>query len=142
MKINDLGKKYNDGEIIITQGETGDYVYVVQEGLVEIVKEYDSITYQIAVLNPGEFFGEMAVFEHAARAATARALGAARVLTISKAHFMKRIKEDPSLAFHLVETMSSRVRALGQEIVELRGLLSEHCIPADIGTARVHYVAA
>ena len=133
-----LGKEYKDGEIIVQQGDKGDQVFIVQEGLVEVLREHDGVNYQIAILAEGDFFGEMAVFERISRAATVRALGLARVLSIDKADFLRRVKEDPSLAFHLVEVMSARIRQLGQEVVEFKDLLFQHSIPADIGTARIN----
>jgi len=142
MRPNTLGKEYQDGETIVQQGDNGDQIYIVQEGVVEVVKDYDGINYQLAILGEGDFFGEMAVFERITRAATVRALGHARVLTIDKADFLRRVKEDPSLAFHLVEVMSARIRRLGREIVEFRNLLFEHGIPADIANARVDQTQA
>ena len=133
-----LGKEYKDGEIIVQQGDKGDQVFIVQEGLVEVLREHDGVNYQIAILAEGDFFGEMAVFERISRAATVRALGPARVLSIDKIDFLRRVKEDPSLAFHLVEVMSARIRQLGQEVVEFRDLLFQHSVPADIGNARIN----
>jgi CRP-like cAMP-binding protein len=49
-----------------------------------------------------------------------RALGEARVLTVDKKNFMRRVHEDPSLAFRLVETMSQRIRELGEEVARLQ----------------------
>jgi len=115
-----LGKTYKDTEVIIKQGEPGDYMYVIQEGLVEIVKETDLGEVQLALRSEGEFFGEMAIFEREVRSATVRALGEARVLTIDKENFLRRIYEDPSLAFHLVQIMSSRIRDLSTEVSLLR----------------------
>ena len=137
MKTNTLGKEYQDGEIIVQPGEKGDQIFIVQEGLVEILREQDGINYQIATVEKGDFFGEMAVFERIDRAATARALGPTRVLTIDKADFLRRLKEDPALAFHLVEVMSARIRQLDRQVAEFRSLLFEYGIPADIGNARL-----
>lgn len=139
MKTNTLGKEYKDGEVIVQQGDRGNQIFIVQDGLVEVLREYDGVNYQIATLEEGDFFGEMAVFERISRAATVRALGPARVLSIDKADFLRRVKEDPSLAFHLVEVMSARIRQLGQEVVEFRDLLFQHRIPADIGSARIDH---
>ena len=115
-----LGKTYKDTEIIIKQGEPGDCMYVIQDGLVEIVKETDRGEVQLALRGEGEFFGEMAIFEREVRSATVRALGEARILTIDKKNFLQRIHEDPSLAFHLVQIMSSRIRDLSTEVYLLR----------------------
>ncbi len=115
-----LGKIYQDTEIIIKQGEAGDCMYVVQEGLVEIINETDHGEVQLAIRGAGEFFGEMAIFEREARMATVRAIGETRVLTIDKKNFLRRVHEDPSLAFHLVQTMSARLRELSKQVTLLR----------------------
>jgi CRP-like cAMP-binding protein len=120
MESGVLGKIYKDTEIIIKQGEPGDCMYVIQEGLVEIVNETDRGEVQLALRGQGEFFGEMAIFEREVRSATVRALGEARVLTIDKKNIMRRIHEDPSLAFRLVQTMSARIRELSTEVSLLR----------------------
>jgi len=120
MKSGTLGKTYQHKEIIIHQGDPGDSVYIIQKGLVEIIKEIDGKEVQLAVLSKGGLFGGMAVFEHEHRMAYVRALGEARVLTIDKRNFLRRVYEDPSLAFHLVQVMSARIRELSNEILDLR----------------------
>ncbi len=120
MEINGLGKIYRDTEIIIKQGELGDCMYVIQDGLVEIVKETEQGEVHLALRGKGELIGEMAIFERETRMATARAIGEARVLTIDKKNFLRRMHEDPSLAFHLVQIMSKRIRELSVEVSNLR----------------------
>jgi CRP/FNR family transcriptional regulator len=125
MESGELGKIYKDTEIIIKQGDPGDCMYVIQEGLVEVIKETERGEVQLALRGTGEFFGEMAIFEREVRSATVRALGQARVLTIDKKNFLRRIHEDPSLAFQLVQSMSARIRALSTEVSLLRINLDE-----------------
>jgi len=120
MESNVLGKVYKDTEIIVKQGEPGDCMYVIQDGVVEIISETGQGEVQLALRGEGEFFGEMAIFEREVRSATVRALGEARVLTIDKKNLLRRVHEDPSLAFHLVQTMSARIRALSAELSLLR----------------------
>lgn len=115
-----LGRLYHDGEVIVRQGEMGDAMFVIQEGQLEILLEKDGRETRIRVAGEDELIGEMAVFEHEARSATVRALGDARVLTVDRKNFLRRINEDPSLAFRLVETMSRRVRELSEEIAKLK----------------------
>ena len=116
-----LGKVYQDGEIIIRQGEVGDCMYVIQAGQVEILIEEEGQEIQLAIRKEGDFIGEMAIFEREVRMATVRALGRARALTIDKKNFLRRISQDPSLAFRIVETMSSRIRELSEENAQLKG---------------------
>ena len=115
-----LGRLYADGEPIVRQGFTGDSMYVVQSGRVEVVQQSELGTEQhLAYLDAGDFFGEMAVFEKEVRSATVRARGEARVLKIDKRTLLVRIREDPLLAINLLKTMSHRIR-------ELNGRVSRH----------------
>lgn len=112
-----LGKVYHDGEEIIRQGNTGESMYVVQAGRVEVVQKTDNGGEQhLAYLEAGNFFGEMSVFEKEVRSATVRAAGEARVLKIDKKTLLRRIREDPLLAVNLLKTMSHRIRMLNAEI--------------------------
>jgi CRP-like cAMP-binding protein len=117
----ELGKTYEDGDVIIRQGEVGDCMFVVQEGEVEVYVEKDGKDVHLAVRGPGDMIGEMAVFEREVRSASVRASGRARLLTLDKKNFLKRINEDPTLAFRIVETMSRRVRELSAEVARLKG---------------------
>ena len=118
-----LGRVYEPGEVIVRQGDVGDCMYVIQDGEVEIWAERDGTEALLRVAGRNEILGEMAIFEHQVRSATVRARGRARVLTLDKRNFMRRINEDPSLAFNIVETMSHRVRELSAEVVELKATL-------------------
>lgn len=116
-----LGKMYQDGEVIIHQGDVGECMFVIQEGQVEVLSEVDGRELRLAVRKEGDFFGEMSIFERESRSATVRALGPARVLTVDKKNFLRRIAADPSLAFRIVQTMSSRIRELSAEVARLKG---------------------
>ena len=107
-----LGRDYKAGDIIVRQGDSGDCMFVIQEGEVEAVAEADGKEYRLRTLGPNEFFGEMALFEKETRTATIRALQPTRVLTIDKKNFLGGIHEDPSLAVRVVRTMSHRIRDL------------------------------
>jgi CRP/FNR family transcriptional regulator len=121
MASGELGKIYKDGEVIICEGEEGNCMYVIQEGEVEVlIAGEGEKEIRLGVRGEGEFFGEMAIFDRNVRSATVRALGEARVLTVDKKNFMRRVHEDPSLAFRLVETMSHRIRELGEEVARLQ----------------------
>jgi len=119
-----LGTTYGDGEIIARQGETGDCMYVIQEGRVAVILEENGVETVLRTAEVGEFIGEMAIFDREVRSATLRAVGTARLLTIDKKNFLKRIHKDPSLAFRLVQSMSHRVRDLSAEVSRLKRLAS------------------
>ena len=120
MDTGTLGRTYHDGDIIVRQGEVGECMFVIQYGQVEVVAETDDGEVRLAVRGEDDFIGEMAIFERDVRSATVRALGEVRVLTVDKRNFLRRIHEDPSLAFRLVETMSGRIRDLSEEIAKYK----------------------
>ena len=121
MKDRGLGKLYADGEVVVRQGEVGDYMFVIQEGQLAVLKEHEGRpAVRVAVLNKGDIFGEMAIFEQEIRSATVQAMGEAQVLTVDKRTFLRRVQEDPTLAFNLVRMMSQRIRNVNAEIGERR----------------------
>ena len=120
METGGVGKVYQDGEIIVRQGEVGNCMYVIQSGKAEVVEEVNGKTVPLAVLRENDFFGEMAIFENQVRSATVRALGTVRVLTVDKKILLSRIHQDPALAFRILESMCSRVRKLDCELARIK----------------------
>jgi len=95
-------------------------MYVVQDGEAVVVREEAGGEVVVGELGPGDLFGEMAIFERQPRSATVRARGPARVLTLDKRAFLRRVHEDPSLAFRILQKMSERVRSLDEELARLK----------------------
>jgi len=114
-----LGKVYMDGDPIVREGEIGDCMYVVQAGNVEVMLGTEEGVQSLALLGPGDFFGEMAVFEREVRSATVRAKGEAKVLKVDKKTLLRRITEDPLLAVRFLETLSHRIRDLNARCARL-----------------------
>jgi len=123
MEKGDLGKIYRSGEIIIRQGEPGECMYVIQEGKVEVLYEKEDDEIKLAVLGKGDVFGEMALFQRQPRSATVRALGDVRVLTVDKRVFLRRVHEDPSFAYVLLQEMSRRISKLDAELVQMKAMV-------------------
>jgi CRP-like cAMP-binding protein len=119
-----LGRLYRAGEPIVRQGEKGSQMFVMQRGRAEVVRESDGGESRLGVLGPGDVFGEMAIFEREVRSATIRALEESRVLTVDRRTFLRRVQEDPSLAFHILRSLSHRVRELNGEVSRLRTVLA------------------
>jgi len=120
MGSGELGRVYEDGELLIREGEPGDFMVVIQEGRAEIFTEREGREIPLRVTQPGEMLGEMAIFERDVRSASVRAQGRVRALTVDKGNFLKRINEDPSLAFRLVKLMSQKLRATTEELAKLK----------------------
>lgn len=120
MKTGELGRTYRDGEVIIRQGEPGDRMYVIQAGDVAVTRQTDGREIHIANLKAGDIFGEMALFEQEVRSATVRAIGESRVLSIDRKGFLRRVNEDPSLAYRILQQLSGRIRKMNADFSQLR----------------------
>ena len=76
---------YQDGQVIIKEGTTGDWVYVVLSGTVEISKMVKGKKFVISLLRPQEVFGELAFIGSVTRTATACAIGETTVGVMDRA---------------------------------------------------------
>ena len=95
-------------------------MYVILEGRVEVSVDEDGVEVPVAVLGPGELFGEMALCDGEVRSATVRALGHVRALTVDGETFLRRVHQDPSLAMRVVRRLCKRVRNMNVEKLALR----------------------
>ncbi len=120
METDALGKVYRDGEVIVREGEVGDCMYVIQVGQAEVLSEKNGREVRLRMMGEGDIFGEMALVDREPRSATVRAVGEVRVLTLDKRTFIRRVHEDPSLAFRVLQTMAHRVRTLSAELTRLK----------------------
>ena len=120
MKTGELGRTYQDGEVIIRQGEPGDRMYVIQSGRAAVVAQIGGREIHIAELKAGDVFGEMALFQQETRSATVRAVGEARLISIDRKGFLRRVNEDPSLAYRILQQMSGRIRKMNADFSQLK----------------------
>ncbi len=130
MASNALGRLYRDGEVVVRQGELADCMYLILEGKVEVLQRKDEQEYSLAVLEKGDFFGEMGLFDRDVRCATVRALGKAVLLTVDKRMFMQRIHEDPSFAYKILRHMARRIRELERVLIRIADTASIQSVSA------------
>ena len=121
MTADTLGKLYRNGEVIVQAGEIGNCMYVIQRGQAEVLLQAEDGEVCVAVLGEGDVFGEMALFDQEVRSATVRARGEVWALTLEKKTFLRRIHEDPSLVFSILEKMSHRIRELNDSLKKALG---------------------
>ena len=120
MRTSPIGKIYTDGTTIFQQGETGNLMYIILEGEVEVSREVNGKEVILTILTKGDIFGEMALFSKQPRTATVRSRGDTRIITVDKRLFMMRVHEDPSFAFQLLKRMADRISLLTEERTRLQ----------------------
>jgi hypothetical protein len=115
-----MGKEYRAGEVMVRQGEIGDCMYVIQSGSAEVVQSKDGQDVRLALLKEKDVFGEMAIFQKEARSATVRAITDVRAITVDRRIFLRRVHEDPSFVFMILQKMSQRIRVLDEELSQIK----------------------
>jgi hypothetical protein len=101
------------GEVVVTQGDCDDRLFLVVEGVIHILRGETLL----AEMGPGDFFGEIALFEGTARTATAVAESRVRLLALERADLLSLIEEMPGIAVVLLQTLSRRVRDLTDRLM-------------------------
>lgn len=115
----DIEKFFEDGEIIVNEGEYETEMFIIKSGVVEVIKEINGRKVVVAELGKGDFFGEMSLLENMPRSATIKAKGKVNALVLTSGSFMLQIKRDPSFAFKVMQKMSTRMRRMDNVIVKM-----------------------
>ncbi len=113
-------KKYKKDEDIFSEGEEGDALYILISGVVKVFRtSSDGRIKTLALLQKGDFLGEMAILEKEIRSANVRAVEDAEMLVINKRDFAASLAGNPQLAFRIMETLCARLRDADQQIESL-----------------------
>ena len=104
-----FAKKYEPGQVIITEFEPGDRFYLIQKGNVQLVKCVNGQNKNLDILKPGEFFGEMAILDNSPRSATCLAAGHVQCLEFNKENFEILITGNPQIALNILKLFCKRI---------------------------------
>ncbi len=104
-------RTFSAGETIIRMGESGATMYIIRSGRVEVVLERPTEPIVLASLGPGDFFGELSIFDGEVRSATVTAVEETETLTLWKYDVMEMVRRSPELAWSLLRSLSARLRA-------------------------------
>jgi CRP/FNR family transcriptional regulator, cyclic AMP receptor protein len=98
--------KFEPGQVIFSEGDKGDKMYVIRSGEVEVEREGKIVE----TLSSGGIFGEMALIDGSPRAATARAKTACEVAPITEKTFLFLVHETPFFAIAVMRSLADRLR--------------------------------
>ena len=108
------------GEILFHEGEPGDHLYVILDGKVKLGRaSADGRESLMAILGPGEMFGELSLFDPGPRAATATALTEAQVYRLGNAELMPWLATRPEVAAALLQALARRLRRTNEAMADL-----------------------
>lgn len=111
---------FKKDEVVFAEESPGDKMYVIRQGSVKIFKKIKNNETTLAIVNPGEFFGEMALLDGGPRSAAAKAIEEVKALVITTKNFTNLREKSPSAALRimdvLVRTLSSRLRQANKNL--------------------------
>ena len=119
-------KDYRSGEVIVKEGDTGKSFFMLLEGQASVYADYDKKEpLRLAVLEAGEFFGEMAIIEDYTRSATVVAKTNAKVVEIPGDEMNGFFKENPELIIELIKHLAGRVDNMTADLNNAQELLDQ-----------------
>jgi CRP-like cAMP-binding protein len=113
-------EKYNDGQVIFQQGTHGDWLYIVEEGGVEISRMVNNKKILITTLKEGEIFGEVAYISKSERSATAAAIGNTTIGVIDREIFDKEFNKMSGNFQLILKTLALRLKKTTDTLMELQ----------------------
>lgn len=121
-------KSFYKGEVIVKEGDIGDSFFRLIEGKASVYADWDKKDqepFRIALLETGEYFGEMAIIEAYPRNATIVAVGNVRVIEIPKDDLTSYFQENPDQILVLMKHLGNRIKAMTNDYNEAKTLLKE-----------------
>lgn len=104
------------GEVIFNEGDLGNEMYIIQEGQVEILRLGNQGPQRLALLEKGDFFGEMSILDELPRTATAVAATDARLVEINGSTFDQMLRANPEIAIRIMRKLSLRMRRADEQL--------------------------
>ncbi|ESA36734.1 diguanylate phosphodiesterase [Leptolyngbya sp. Heron Island J] len=107
-------KHFQRGETIFSEGDPGDWAYIIESGRVEVAVSVDGRLIPLRILTSGDVLGEMAVMDTAPRSASAKALEETVCVAISSRQISERVQEADPIVKLLMDTLLHRIRSTPQ----------------------------
>lgn len=103
---------HSAGDIIFELGDTGEHMYAVKEGEVEILFNENVLD----TIGEGGIFGEMALVDSSPRSARAIAKTDCKIVVVDKHRFTFLVQETPTFALQVMHTLANRLRRMNEMI--------------------------
>jgi CRP-like cAMP-binding protein len=107
--LTQLARTYEADEVIFCEYEPGEELFIIKSGRVKISKIETATEKTLAILGPGDIFGEMAIIEQKPRSATAVTLEKTEVLVIHRDNFQSILQSRPEFLVRLIQIFCYRI---------------------------------
>ncbi|MFI3258435.1 MAG: Crp/Fnr family transcriptional regulator, partial [Spirochaetales bacterium] len=109
-------RTYPKDTMIFSECQSGQDMFIIQSGQVKISKVVDNNEVILAVLQKGEFFGEMALLENKPRSASAIAHDDCTLMVLNRSNFNHMVTTQPQLIARLTTTLAERLWAMSRQL--------------------------
>ena len=114
-----FNKSFKPGELVVEEGHTGNGLYVVVSGNVEVIKGLESDRPQVLNnLGAGDVFGEMALLGEWPRTATVRAVDDVECLGIDRWVFLAQLERQPQVGIKMLHILAQKLRDSDARLME------------------------
>lgn len=113
---NDLLRVYPKDTMIFSECQSGQDMFIIQEGSVRITKVSDGNEVTLALLKKGDMFGEMALLENKPRSASAIAHEQCRLMTVNRQNFDQMVATQPQLIARLTTMLADRLWSMYRQL--------------------------
>jgi CRP/FNR family transcriptional regulator len=110
-------RQFEPGQVVFREGDASDTCYIVRSGRARAVREHaGGRTLTLATFGPGEFFGELALFEDERRSATVEAIELTDVVAVLGPDMRRLMVEHPGISARLVIALGRRLRETNERL--------------------------
>ena len=110
-------RRFEAGQVLFREGDDSDTCYVVGAGHARAVRSHsDGRTITLATFGPGDFFGELALFDSERRSATVEAVDDVEAIAILGADMRRLLREHPEMSVRLVTALGRRLRSANERL--------------------------
>jgi len=115
-----IERSFPKHKTIVEEGAPGDYMYIIVEGRVKVTKlSGDGREKILELLEVGDFFGEMSLFDEAPRSASVKGLSQVRILALARNDFLRLLARSPDLALSVIQELTRRLRQVDEQASSL-----------------------
>lgn len=108
------------GEVLFREGDEGDQLYIVTDGKVKLGRtSADGRENLLAILGPGQMFGELSLFDPGPRSATVTAVTPATFVSLSHDDLLQWLEGRPQVARGLLSQLAARLRKANDVVADL-----------------------
>jgi CRP/FNR family transcriptional regulator len=113
-------RQFRRGDIVFAEGESGDALYVVVEGKVKVFRTSpDGRENMLAVLGPGEMFGELSLFDPGPRTATVATITDCELASLAHEALRPWLSGRPEIGVQLLQALAQRLRRTNEAMADL-----------------------